>query len=797
MSRHSAYTELLQRHRKMVWRLCWKYARGHYDRCCDLVQEVSIALWIHFDDLRPDTLPEEERAWVHWWARSVLDLQRRKERPSLLPLTTVADTMAADNPLAQQEEMEHLMAALSPEEQRLVKLHIEGYRSREIAEMMGLGRDVAYQRIHRALVKARKAMLVAFLLLVATSIAIAVVPSWRQRVFGGGAAEEEGAIPVSAPKLRSSTLPTLVDSVCATTPVSKREVNWEYVGVGLEGWSVTWCRNDSSISYTRTPGGLIATVPRAFVENDTLKIDSMNISLKRTATTAALMALTTAPQAQVAYDFQSVTPQGDTLFCTVTDSAQHHVSVRGDESVWNAPYIHYNDTLVIPSSVEHNGVQFTVSALGDSAFYNHGEITAAVIPVSVTAIGGMAFASTGINELVVPDSVNTIGAKAFGLVPNVIYHGAATGAPWGALTVNGFEEDGLFYLDISRTAVTACRPWVTQAVLPASVRSIGRYAFSLSQLESITLPEGLETIGNSAFQSCSRLGSVVIPSTVTEIGRYAFYNAFRTSSEATVTIADAECSIGQGAFCYSNMSAIDLGSRVTSIGQDAFASLGRTDSIIVPNSCTYLAARAFCYNYSGCLRKVHLPDNLDTIRDELLHGCTGLEEVNIPQSVVYIGEMALAELFSVMELTLPAGLTYIGPWALGSCTNISEMTSLAVVPPQACDNSFEDLNANLMLTVPCGSVEGYRTAPYWGDFQNIYDDCEAVPEVEPSEVIIKASWRRIIVEGAEGEVVTVYDAEGRQVTDAIGRAQCILRVPDAGLYLVKVGKRPAVKVVSR
>jgi RNA polymerase sigma factor (sigma-70 family) len=792
MDRNSAYYELLERYRPMVWRLCWRHARGDWDRCNDLVQEVSIALWEHFGQLRHDATTQEQRAWVRWQTRSVLDLQRRKQHLVTEPFTDAMTETLVDEPESDKEKVAEVIELLTPEEQRLVRLQLCGYNAAEVAQIMHLTRDAVYQRMHRIIVKARNALLVLFLLLLTSTLTVAVVPQWRQKVFRPHGEAPQDSTPKQRMELQDPQAALLrpwveVDTFAVAPPHSGH--SWQYR------------QDEHALVYIRYAGtyavrAVMHNVDSSLFAQSQIPYNMFNV--KRQAALAATMAvLTTAASAQMGYDFKAVSPQGDTLFCTVTDSAQHHVSVRGDESVWNAPYIHYNDTLVIPSSVEHNGVQFTVSALGDSAFYNHGEITAAVIPVSVTAIGGMAFASTGINELVVPDSVNTIDAKAFGLVPNVIYHGAATGAPWGALTVNGFEEDGLFYLDSSRTAVTACRPWVTQAVLPASVRSIGRYAFSLSQLESITLPEGLETIGNSAFQSCSRLGSVVIPSTVTEIGRYAFYNAFRTSSEATVTIADAECSIGQGAFCYSNMSAIDLGSRVTSIGQDAFASLGRTDSIIVPNSCTYLAARAFCYNYSGCLRKVHLPDNLDTIRDELLHGCTGLEEVNIPQSVVYIGEMALAELFSVMELTLPAGLTYIGPWALGSCTNISEMTSLAVVPPQACDNSFEDLNANLMLTVPCGSVEGYRTAPYWGDFQNIYDDCEAVPEVEPSEVIIKASWRRIIVEGAEGEVVTVYDAEGRQVTDAIGRAQCILRVPDAGLYLVKVGKRPAVKVVSR
>lgn len=127
----------------MVWALCWKSARGNRSRCKDLLQEVSITLWIHFDELRPDAVLQEEKAWVRWWTRSVLDLQRRKERPSLLPLTAmVADTVAADDLLAQKEEMEHLMAALSPAEQELVRLHIEGYRPKEIASIMGLSREV-------------------------------------------------------------------------------------------------------------------------------------------------------------------------------------------------------------------------------------------------------------------------------------------------------------------------------------------------------------------------------------------------------------------------------------------------------------------------------------------------------------------------------------------------------------------------------------------------------------------------------------------------------------------------------
>ena len=198
----------------MVWALCWKSACGNRSRCKDLLQEVSITLWIHFDELRPDAVLQEEKAWVRWWTRSVLDLQRRKERPSLLPLTAMlADTVAADDLLAQKEEMEHLMAALSPTEQELVRLHIEGYRPKEIATIMGLSCEVVYQRLHRTLGKARKALLVAVLLLVATTVAIAVVPQWRQWFFGSVEPAAEDTVPVNVISPVSTVVKEDIDSV--------------------------------------------------------------------------------------------------------------------------------------------------------------------------------------------------------------------------------------------------------------------------------------------------------------------------------------------------------------------------------------------------------------------------------------------------------------------------------------------------------------------------------------------------------------------------------------------------------
>lgn len=192
MQNSDPFDELLKRHRPMVWRMCWISAHGNYERCRDLVQEVSIALWRHFGQLRPDATLQEERAWVRWQTRSALDFQRRMQRPAPLPLTPgMADLQAADDILEQQEELEELMSTLNDDERRMLRLQLEGYRADEIAEAMGLKRDAVYQRLHRVVGKMRRVALLLVLLCLAVTVAVAVVPQWREQVFSHTEEEEK------------------------------------------------------------------------------------------------------------------------------------------------------------------------------------------------------------------------------------------------------------------------------------------------------------------------------------------------------------------------------------------------------------------------------------------------------------------------------------------------------------------------------------------------------------------------------------------------------------------------------
>lgn len=147
-----AYTELLRRHRRLVWTLCWARARGDYERCRDLVQEVSLSLWEHYGHLRPQASALQERAWVLWHTRTVLNHLHRHPSPTLVPLP--ADLPAED--ITGRETLDDLLAHLGNDDRLLVTMRLEGYNADEISEALGIKRDAVYQRLHRIIERLRK-----------------------------------------------------------------------------------------------------------------------------------------------------------------------------------------------------------------------------------------------------------------------------------------------------------------------------------------------------------------------------------------------------------------------------------------------------------------------------------------------------------------------------------------------------------------------------------------------------------------------------------------------------------------
>ena len=112
-----------------------------------------------------------------------------------------------------------------------------------------------------------------------------------------------------------------------------------------------------------------------------------------------------------------------------------------------------------------------------------------------------------------------------------------------------------------------------------------------SNLKQITIPSGVETIGDSAFAGCTGLTSITIPDSVTSIGDSAFRDCMSLTS---VTIGNSVTSIGASAFYWcKSLTSITIPEGVTSIGNYAFFDCDSLTSVTIPNSVTSIGGEAF------------------------------------------------------------------------------------------------------------------------------------------------------------------------------------------------------------
>ena len=167
--------------------------------------------------------------------------------------------------------------------------------------------------------------------------------------------------------------------------------------------------------------------------------------------------------------------------------------------------------------------------------------------------GGAFWGLTALTSIVIPNSVISIGKRAF------------------------------------------CNSGLTSITIPNGVTSIGSEAFAYCKyLTSITIPNGVTSIGDKAFSACENLTSITIPNSVTTIGDYAFGWCENLTS---VTIPDCVTSIGNYAFCSChNLTSITIPNSVTTIGDYAFINCKKLTSVTIPNSVTSLGKKAF----EGC-----------------------------------------------------------------------------------------------------------------------------------------------------------------------------------------------------
>ena len=387
------------------------------------------------------------------------------------------------------------------------------------------------------------------------------------------------------------------------------------------------------------------------------------------------------------------------------------------DAFWNCTGL---TSITIPNSV---------TSIGNSAFYGCTNLTSVTIPNSVTSIDYGAFSGcTGLTSITVPDSVISIGQSAFsgcsslesitlpfvggtaGKTANDTYQypfgyifGTSSYTGGTATRQNYYDSStystySTYYIPATLRSVTVtggnilygafCNcSGLTSITIPDGVTSIGNYAFSgCTGLTSIAIPDGVTSIGDLAFSGCTGLTSVTIPDGVTSIGERTFYNCTGLTS---VTIPDGVTSIGDYAFCdFTGLTSITIPDGVTSIGRGAFSGCSSLESITIPfvgQSKNGTGSTHFGYIFgasSYSSNSVYVPSSLKTvvvtggtnIDYDAFWNCTGLTSITIPNSVTSIGNSAFYGCTNLTSVTIPNSVTSIDYGAFSGCTGLRSVT---------------------------------------------------------------------------------------------------------------------------
>ena len=454
----------------------------------------------------------------------------------------------------------------------------------------------------------------------------------------------------------------------------------------------------------------------------------------------------------------------------------------------------YSGNIVIPETVEYEGVECKVTAINNSAFYSCSELISVSIPDNVTDLGESTFEGckklvevhlgTGITAIRSEDFYNCTALKTINIPSTVT--------------------------EIGNKAFDNCSA-LTSISLPDGLESIGTYAFYGTGLTKIIMGDGLKTIGSSAFSYCSSLTQAVIGSNVTTIGGSAFKKCPLTS----VKIPNSVTSLGGSAFEDCNkLLSVQIGSGVSIIPSFTFQNCTELMSVyIIGNTLTELQWYCFCkcknliviklpssvttigghvFEECSLLYNVEMKEGLQLIDSYAFSKCTDLHEISIPNSVTHLEDYAFSQCTNLAKVWIGTGIKKIDDYAFYKDENLEDFYCYAVEPPTATSYTFQYAYPEYAtLHVPAESVNTYKTTSPWSSFGTIVatDGSTPLPPVPEkcATPTINVNGDRVSFSCATEGASFVYDVKPTCQQNGVGGDLRLISAFTVSVYATKSG----------
>ena len=344
---------------------------------------------------------------------------------------------------------------------------------------------------------------------------------------------------------------------------------------------------------------------------------------------------------------------------------------------------------------------YTNDGKNDPPWSKHrADIEAVIIEKGVTSIGAYAFERCSVlKSITIPDGIVSIGAFAFfdcsaltGVtIPKTVTSiGNRALAGCGKLASISVAKENTAYktvdgalFDMAGTTLIRC-PSVynpTSFTIPRGVKSIADSAFDKCPgLKTIIIPDSVTSIGDYAFFDCSSLTELAIPKGVKSIGICLFYGC---SSLKSVSIPESVTSIGASAFYESGIERLTIPKNVASIGKNAFYSCERLVRIdVAEGNAAYKSVDGVLFNAAGTelicypprknAAEYAVPEGVVTVADCAFLRCSDLKKVTLPKGVKTIGESVFYE-SGIERLTIPKNVSSIGKYTFYRCESLAQI----------------------------------------------------------------------------------------------------------------------------